>query len=69
VLVDKQKGVIHRSREFSGNKYSSLVMQEAASHSKMVDILKVHDFTYIQRMITQIQKLQHTGNKIIAHLD
>jgi hypothetical protein len=51
VLVDKQRGVISQSKEFAENKFSSLVFQEAASFSKMVDILKVHDYSYIQRMI------------------
>lgn len=69
MLVDKQKGVFTRSKEFVENKYSSLVLQDASSTSKFVDILKVHDFNYIQKVISNVQRLQGTGNKRIETLD
>jgi acetoin utilization deacetylase AcuC-like enzyme len=61
--------VFTRSREFVENRYSSLVVQETSSCSKLVDILKVHDFNYIQKVIAHAQRLQGTNNKKIDHFD
>jgi len=33
--------------------------------AKIADILKIHDFNYIQKVMEDIAKLQGTGNKLI----
>ena len=37
--------------------------------AKISDILKIHDFNYIQKVMEDIAKLQGTGNKVIGNFD
>ena len=47
VLVDKDTGILTKSKEFFENKFSPLVIQDDANVCRFVDILKIHDYNYI----------------------
>ena len=40
-----------------------------SERAKIADILKIHDFNYIQKVIEDIAKLKGTGNKVIGNFD
>ena len=37
--------------------------------AKIADILKIHDFNYIQKVMEEISKLSGTDNKVISVFD
>jgi len=43
--------------------------QTVDERAKIADILKIHDFNYIQKVMEDIAKLQGTSNKVIGLFD
>ena len=50
----------------SGNQYVNRVHVDKA---KIVDILKIHDYHYIKKVIKHIMKLEGTDNKMLSNFD
>ena len=55
VLIDKDKGVLTRSDELLYNQDYSL--REVAEPAKLADVLKVHDYRYIEDVIRKCANL------------
>ena len=53
VLIDKEKGILTRSSEFTDNE-PQIHIQEVSYPVKLVDVLKIHDFRYIQKVKSKV---------------
>ena len=70
LLVDQKTGLLTNSIEFLHKRRPSLMLKQNVDEwAKISDILKIHDFNYIQKVMEDIAKLQGTGNKVIGNFD
>ena len=70
MLVDSQIGILTNGVEFSTGKRPAVSLkQHVNDRAKIADILKIHDFNYIKKVMEEIAKLEGTGNKRIEHFD
>jgi acetoin utilization deacetylase AcuC-like enzyme len=56
-----------RSEEFSSRK--DIVIKEGSQKASIADILKVHEYTYIEKFRKQIMRLEHSDNKVFTYTD
>ena len=69
-MVDEKTGLLTNGIEFSQKRKPSLILKSCVDErAKIADILKIHDFNYIQKVMEDIAKLQGTGNKVIGNFD
>lgn len=69
LLVDEKIGLLTNGKEFKSPNSSVNINNHVSERAKIADILKIHDFNYIQKVMEEIAKLQNTGNKRIEHFD
>ena len=56
MLMDKTNGVLAAAAEFQ-DKQQRIVVKSGVTEAKIADILKIHDFHYIQKVMQHISKL------------
>ena len=57
-LVDEKTGLLTNGIEFSQKRKPSLILKSCVDErAKIADILKIHDFNYIQKVMEDIAKL------------
>lgn len=67
VLLDPEVGIFTRSPEFACNR--SFRVQKTSKPVSIADVLKVHDFHYIEKVMAMRDSLVGTRNKTIGHFD
>jgi hypothetical protein len=65
VLVDEKTGIFTSCTEFTELCEGLIIKDTVSQEASIGDILKVHDFNYIFKVIQHIKKLEGTRNKII----
>ena len=70
LLVDSQTGLLSTGVEFSEKLKQTVVFKDKVDEAaKIADILKIHDFNYIQKVMEDVAKLRGTNNKVISVFD
>lgn len=67
-MTNSKDGVFTRCTEFN-ERQNGLQVRESAQEACLGDILKVHDFNYIQKAMEKIAHLEGTKNKVIVAFD
>lgn len=68
ILVDPAAGVFTQGSE-SQAKLQNLSFKSSSRKAAIADVLKVHDFHYITKMIETVKKLAGTRNKVLTPFD
>lgn len=66
VLVDPYQGIFRTCTEFE---QCNLTLKDSAQEACVGDILKVHDFNYIMKVVAHMKTMAGTKNKVIKPFD
>lgn len=67
VLIDKDKGVLTKSKELLGNQ--NYCLRPVSQPVALADVLKVHDYRYINDVIRKCRALESNGDEGLAKYD
>jgi acetoin utilization deacetylase AcuC-like enzyme len=68
-LTDAKIGLLTNGYEFAKSSLNQYSSKDCIDKANLVDILKIHDFHYIQKVIKHIEKLEGTENKMVSNFD
>lgn len=66
ILVDPAAGVFTQGNE---SKLQNLSFRSSTRKAYISDVLKVHDFHYVSKMIETVKKLEGSRNKVLTPFD